>query len=127
MNSVLKEIADALDGTEYPLDRIPGDVLRKAKENNIQVVFGNSDDLIEFDGEFFDELGAWISDDGGSRDYISSEGRRISAVWASPEASWTYRTDIRHETFRIVEDDTVYCIGIVFETIPGETWQEANQ
>ena len=40
----------------------------------------------------------------------------ITAVWCDPEsgASWSYKTDIPHETFNIYEDGELFCIGIVF-------------
>lgn len=131
-DDVLDEIADELDGMTYP-PYISDDILKKAKENNIQIVYGCSDDLIEFDGAFFDELGAWIPNDGDSRRYVSSKGRVIDAVWCEDgKVSWTYRTDIRHRTFRIFEeedegDDTVYCIGIIFRAVSGETWSEEER
>lgn len=131
MSSVVRDIADALDGSEYPL-YVPASISKQAMECGVQIIYGESDDLIEFEGPFRDELGAWISEDGGTRDYVSSEGRRITAVWGETEkVSWTYRTDIPHETFRIIDedddDDETYCIGIVFEAMPGETWSEEER
>lgn len=131
MSPIVKNIADELDGIEYPV-HIPSGVRKTAKDCGFQVVFGESDDLIEFDGAFSDELGAWIGDRGGTREYVSSEGRRITAVWCeNKKVSWTYRTDIPHETFRVfdrdMEDDEIYCIGIVFEAMPGETWSEEER
>lgn len=131
MSPVVKTIADELDGIEYPV-HIPSSVRKLAKDCGIQIVYGESDDLIEFNGAFCDELGAWIGDRGGTREYISSEGRRITTVWCeNKKVSWTYRTDIPHETFRVfdkdMEDDETYCIGIVFEAMPGETWHEVDE
>lgn len=131
MNPVVRDIADALDGSEYPL-YIPASISKQARECGVQIVYGDSDDLIEFEGPFRDELGAWIPEDRGTRDYVSSEGRRITAVWGeTKKVSWTYRTDIPHETFRIIDedddDDETYCIGIVFEAMPGETWSEEER
>lgn len=104
MSSVVRDIADALDGSEYPL-HIPASISEQAMECGVQIVYGGSDDLIEFEGPFRDELGAWISKNGGTRDYVSSEGRRIAAVWCETEkVSWTYRTDIPHETFGLVDE-----------------------
>ena len=56
------------------------------------------------------------------------EGMKIGET---KKVSWTYRTDIPHETFRIIDedddDDETYCIGIVFEAMPGETWSEEER
>lgn len=132
VDDILDEIADELDGMTYP-PYISDDIRKKAKDNNIQIVYGCSDDLIEFEGAFFDELGAWIPKDGDSRRYVSSKGRVIDAVWCEDgKTSWTYRTDIRHRTFRIFDeededDDTPYCIGIIFRAVSGETWSEEER
>lgn len=93
-------------------------------------MFGASDDLIEFRGAIHDELGA------PTTAYLTSEGllqnecdssecphfekmkakaATIEALWCKEEGySFTYKTDIPHETFEIVEDGEPYCRGIVF-------------
>ena len=39
----------------------------------------------------------------------------IKALWCKEDdITWTYKTDIPHETFMIYEDDEAYCRGIVF-------------
>jgi hypothetical protein len=40
----------------------------------------------------------------------------IKAVWCAPgqDASWTFETEIPHATFRVMEDNELFCIGIVF-------------
>lgn len=130
------ELAQRLNGLQYPL-RIPKDLIAQAKESGLVIVFGASDDLMEFTGAFRDEFGCY---DGGTayvhatgllpsfedvdtgdkdalRDYFKQETSAVAihALWgAEPEYSWTYRTDIPHETFEVVDDGKPHCRGIVF-------------
>jgi len=130
-------IAAALHGLEYPLS-IPKELAAEAKAAGIVIVYGASDDLMEFDGAFRDEIGAydgtealidangvlpsWESaseDEEAARDYFERKPkvRTIEAVWSPDEpdgASWAYKTDIPHVTFDVMEDGEIYCRGIVF-------------
>jgi hypothetical protein len=127
-----KTLADVLDGREYR-DEITTDEKRTAKAAGLVVVFGASDDLMEFEGAICEEVDcydggtAWVDADGVlSRDDDDSDeqiadyvrrrkmARKIDAVWARDGFSWTYRTDIPHATFVIMEDGEPYCRGIVF-------------
>lgn len=112
-----------------------------AKADGVVVVFGASDDLMEFRGAIYDEFGcydggtarvgsavlvpSWDNVDHGDENacqaYFASKvgACEITAVWSEgatdPEAAaWTYKTDIPHSTFDIMEDGEVYCRGIVF-------------
>lgn len=131
-----KELAAALDGIEYPMT-ISADLRAAAKAVGLVIVYGHSDDLMEFDGAFEDELGCY---NGGAvqvdtiglirafeetaengkdvlREYFRREGSGvvIEALWgAEPRYSWTFKTAIPHETFEVVEDGAPYCRGIVF-------------
>ena len=49
-----EELAEKLNGMEYRTD-IPKELIEQAKENGLVVVYGYSDDLIEFEGAFYDE------------------------------------------------------------------------
>ncbi|HEX7906795.1 MAG TPA: hypothetical protein VF534_01700 [Paraburkholderia sp.] len=129
-----KELAGLLNNRTYPL-RIPKDITEAAKAFGLVIVYGASDDLMEFEGAIYDELGAndgttayvdskgllpsreSIDDDGVLKDYFAREphAKPIEALWASEgDYSWTFKTDIPHETFEIVEDGEPYCRGIVF-------------
>jgi len=134
-----KTLAAILTGWEHPL-RITNELREVAKCAGLVIVYGASDDLMEFDGAIYDEIGAyggtevWVDATGlvpdfdsidksardgkdRLRDYFKREGsgRKISAIWSDEGAySWTYRTDIPHETFEIFEDGEPYCRGIVF-------------
>lgn len=131
-------IAQKLHGLTYPL-RIPKDVQVEAKAAGMVIVYGASDDLMEFDGAISDEIGAWegttamvdangILSDWDSVKYGGEEAaaeymarkphaRMIEAIWCPkdmPDTSWRYETDIPHATFDIMEDGGIYCRGIVF-------------
>jgi hypothetical protein len=128
-----EELAALLNGCEYgkELGRFDG---REARTSGLVVVYGASDDLMEFEGaisaEFdcYDGGTAWVDANGVlDRDACETDeeiadhvrrkktARKIEALWAAEDGySWTYRTDIPHATFEIVEDGEPYCRGIVF-------------
>ena len=115
------ELCKMLDGVEYPV-RISSDIIDAIKGTDLVIVFGASDDLMEFSGAINDEVGCY---DGGTA-YLNSSGlidnecsaddcpyheqlkdraATIEALWAAgPEFDWTYKTDIPHSTFVVVED-----------------------
>jgi hypothetical protein len=129
-----KEMAERLDGREYGVAVTNADV---EVADGLVIVYGASDDLVEIDGEIFDEVAAYngtsfrIGPDGVVRNHCEAlEGcpyhesqpefttaRIIRAVWTDESQetpAWTYETDIPHETFDLFEDGDVYCRGIVF-------------
>ena len=112
-------------------DEVAPDEERAAKAAGLVVVFGASDDLVEFRGAMDDEAGA--CDD--STVYLTTTGiyrpcddrdcpheetagqrtKRIRARWCAPDSPcWSYETDIPHATFDVMEDGEVFCRGIVF-------------
>ena len=126
-----KELAELITGREYPF------WLRDAEKSEanlagLVVVYGHSDDLMEFAGAITDELSCWS----GGTAYLSNKGLLISececddcpyferlkekaskihGIWDSdPKYGWVYETEIPHETFDVMEDDEFYCKGIVF-------------
>lgn len=132
-----EELAARLDGIQYPAYRtITSDLIQAAKGAGLVIVYGASDDLMEFDGAIRDELGCYNGrvayvdkaglldrdqidddDDDAIASYVSRKetARTIEALWCEREdCSWTYRTDIPHATFKINEGDELYCIGLVF-------------
>lgn len=126
-----KELAALLNGREYGKE-ITKEEEAAAKESGLVVVFGASDDLMEFRGAIDDEVGCW----GGGTVYINENGMvseqldecsscklflrnrdtcpSITAIWHKKYYPWEYQTDIPHETFEIFEDGEKYCQGIVF-------------
>lgn len=137
-----KELAEQLNGETYPL-AIPKILAQQAKDSGLVIVFGASDDLMEFRGSIHDELGCYKggtarvdaagllpdfeSIDGHEKDILRDYFKRepnaveIEALWcAEPSYTWTYKTSIPHETFEVIKDGEPYCRGIVFsiDSIP---------
>lgn len=129
-----KELAGLLNNRTYPL-RIPKDIVEAAKAFGLVIVYGASDDLMEFEGAIYDELGAYdgttayvdakgllperdqIEEDDVLKDYFARQphAKPIHALWCPDSLySWTFKTDIPHETFEITDDCEPYCRGIVF-------------
>lgn len=131
----LKEFAEMLSGREYGMEITLGEA-RAAKEDGLVVVYGYSDDNVEFRGAIGDEVGAY----NGGTVYLTGNGilegpacscaedcecpyfdaarknaKTIKAVWHDEGGPcWTFETDIPHETFTIMEDGELFCVGIVF-------------
>lgn len=132
------ELCGLLNGRQYK-EEINAEIERKVREHNLHwtysqlvIVFGGSDDLMEFRGAIEDEVGCY---DGGKAyltingllenhcddeecPYFADKKKRamtIEALWcAEKDIPWTYKTDIPHSTFEIVDDGEIYCRGIVF-------------
>lgn len=126
-----KEWAARLNGREY-LKELTSAEEEQAKADGVVIVFGASDDLIEFRGVINYEDGAW---NGGSyRVNLVKEVLRLSkycddhlralpaitAVWSPKDAagktwtSWLISASIPAYSFDIMEDGKLYCRGIVF-------------
>ncbi len=129
----MTELADKLNG-EYPL-YISKELIEQAKAAGLVIVYGASDDLMEFRGAIHDEFGCWeggtvrvdakgvlpnrddIDDDEALKDFFAREPSavEIDALWCDEdEYSWTYRTDIPNATFIVTDHGAPYCRGIVF-------------
>jgi predicted nucleic acid-binding Zn ribbon protein len=139
MKYSISEVAAIMDGVEYrEEDSRLKNILPELKASGIVVVFGASDDLMEFRGAIYDELGAWngataylnglglvpnpscvlIGNDLDECTFYQSQKRcaaKIKALWRGEVwYSWTYKTDIPHATFEVLENNEPYCRGIVF-------------
>lgn len=127
-----KEFAKLLNGREI-MKEITRDEERQAAEAGLVVVFGYSDDNMEFRGAINDEVDCFdggtayltkagilheMDCDGENCPYFAaakSAAKAVKAVWHDDDGPcWTYETDIPHETFKIFEDGLVWCVGIVF-------------
>lgn len=127
-----EEAAAALNGNEYAREG-SDELFKMMRTDGLVAVFGASDDLMEFRGAILDEIGvysggtAFMTGRGlftpscDSEDCPHEKLRReasttIEALWDHPEANaaWSYKTEIPHVTFDIMEDGEVYCRGIVF-------------
>jgi hypothetical protein len=127
----IKEVAEKLNDNENT-NELNGVDVKELENNGIVVVFGASDDLMEFCGAIYDEIDAR----NGTTVYITKNGllvnqcdeencpyfqeilknckSKIIAIWGMDNISWQYITDIPHETLDIMEDGEIYCKGIVF-------------
>lgn len=126
-----EELAAKLNGREYR-EELSSTEESNAKSWGLVVVYGASDDLVELRGAISEEVGVY---DGGSVflnskgiltnecddedcPYFEKEKEKavvIEALWCKEgDYSWTYKTDIPHATFEIMEDKEHYCRGIVF-------------
>jgi hypothetical protein len=129
----IKEVAEMMNNREY-LDEMKGIDEEQIKEAEIVIVFGSSDDNVEFKGAIDEEIGAY----GGITLYITENGiidresemcgycnlfqnqlanaKKIEAVWCGDSGyDWAFETDIPHETFDILEEGRKFCRGIVFK------------
>ena len=104
----------------------------QAKESGLVVVFGASDDLMECRGAVDEEIGAcnggmayldkgYLLESQCEDDYcpyfeqLKKQAKTIEVLWCDePDICWTFKTEIPHETFNIMEDGEVFCRGIVF-------------
>jgi len=125
-----EELAAKLNGREY------GSILSHqegmdAERDGLVVVFGYSDDNVEFRGAIYDEVDAYdgttvkINRRGVVQrhtcdckycGYKGPGGEKIKAQWCEVEwYSWTFETEIPHATFDIMEDGETFCRGIVID------------
>lgn len=128
-----EEFARKITCRQYPFELL---VLEEniAKEHGLVIVYGASDDLMEFRGAIRDELDCYE----GGMAYLDTVKKallknicnddecpyfqmfkrnapQIEAIWNRDGFSWVYDTKIPHATFLIMEDDDNYCRGIVFD------------
>jgi len=127
-----EELAKQLNGREIG-EEITEDEEAAAKAAGLVVVFGYSDDNMEFRGALDNEVGCYggdtvrltpsglLSNECDEEDCpyferMSDGAASIEAVWAKGEdgPSWTFETKIPHSTFDVMEGGEVFCCGIVF-------------
>ena len=144
MENTKEKLAELLNGREYG-NEITKEEEQIAKESGLVVIFGASDDLVEFRGAIYDEISAY---DGGSALLVKKKGGKIDvmseddfkelqeimddkeldfelpkvevvAEWCPEdlECSWRIKSDVPHATFEIMEDGELYCIGIVVSIV----------
>lgn len=140
-----EDLAQLLNGRQYYLEMTPREE-KLAKDNNLLVCFGNSDDLLELRGIIYDEVDACK---GGTASIVLKKENKlglmngcdlesikdlfeendlafnlpiveIEAVWCPVElndlkASWLIKSKIPSASFDIMEDDILYCRGLVIE------------
>lgn len=123
----IKEFAKRLDGKKYGFNMFTSEEQQIAYENGFVIVTGASDDLMEFNGVIMDEGSCFD----GEKVYFNATGvdqegneraNCIEALWCDESIrdelggiiTWTYKTNIPHETFMVYEQGDSYCKGIVF-------------
>ena len=122
-----KELANLLDGREY-WHELTGINLKTVCNSGLVIVYGESDDLVEFRGAINDEFGAWngailhmsadgeVVDDDDIRSYPMKQFKRSVVVsWGKNNYSWFIDSDIPHETFTLYENEEPFCRGIIFD------------
>lgn len=136
-------LAEMINGRSYRNEMYKEEE-KIAKESGLVVIFGASDDLVEFRGAIDDEIDAYdgthfiiatpcaeIPVDEDEETYrkakelevvpieeeSTTKKNRFEAVWSpdEPECSWLIKTDLPHSTFDIMEDGELYCRGIIIE------------
>lgn len=114
-------LAKKLNGVEYR-NEVSEELRQKAKENRLVIVYGASDDLLEFDGAIYDEIGAWdgcecyVNEHGEISMNDGNGGQLIEAIWCPEylDTSWEIKTDIPSFAFDVMEDGKLYCRSLVF-------------
>lgn len=104
--------------------RTKEDIINFAKDNNLVIAFGYSDDNIEFEGAIYDEIGVWEEED----IYVTKDKELIkdneeteckdckykkyhfdnlskAKIHAVYNGLWELDIDIPHEKFTIADDD----------------------
>jgi len=125
-----EQLAQELNGREYG-NEITSDENNLAKEHDLVVVTGASDDIVLFRGAFYDE--AYVHEDldtiylnengllklkcdNEDCPYAELEQEKCKTIDVTFEdGDWVFKTEIPHTTFDIYEDGMLYCVGIVFE------------
>jgi hypothetical protein len=131
-----EEMAARLDGREYREEMTADDEVL-AHDSGLIVIFGASDDLVEFRGVVTDEIGMYGSgpvlideqgplpkerDDDWSddemADYFARKKRAVTlrAEWCErDDFSWSFQSPVPVAEFNIMEGTEHYCRGIVID------------
>lgn len=129
-------LAQVLNGRQIGHEMVKEEE-QQAAAAGLVVIFGASDDLMEFRGAIHDEFYCYdsgtalidakgllperdsIEDDGELKDFFAREplAKKVQAIFGeyAPEPTWTYSTDVPHATFEVMEGDDIYCRGIVID------------
>jgi hypothetical protein len=134
MNKI--QFAALINGREYREELTDAEEAQ-AKLLGLVVIFGASDDLIEFRGAISDEGDCYkggtfkidaegvlasyddIEDEDEMADYFKRKDSaiEIEALWSPAEqnCAWSYKATVPHATFNVMEGDDLYCIGMVID------------
>ncbi len=126
-----EELAGLLNGREYGRE-ITREEERLARENNLFVAFGASDDLLAFRGaiddavEAFDGGVAYVTPNGLVKNWCADDdcpyckkliatAKTVNTIWNKDGYSWWITTTLPYAPFDIMEGGEKYCRGIVVE------------
>jgi hypothetical protein len=134
MSMTKESLAAQLSGREYGKEITKAEAAQ-AKEAGLLVIFGASDDLLEFRGAFDDEIGAYdgttcqVSASGvvPDWDFLEKDDEAVVERWFSMKGktkavtadfdvdgyTWIVSSTVPHATFEISDDGETYCRGIV--------------
>lgn len=86
-------------------------LISDSTESKLSGAYGDGEIFFTKDGKFPDDEAIEIV-----REWVPDfKLNKIEYFWDLPnEPTWTYATNIPHSTFLIMEDETEYCRGIVF-------------
>jgi len=119
-----EELAQRLNGREYRNEVTPLDI-KQAKDSGLVIVYGASDDLMEFEGAISEEFGteAYFDKEGNLIESCDDEcihyrnarkmANKIDATYNN--GVWNYTTNIPHAKFQVFEEKKLCCNGIVFD------------
>ena len=137
-----EELAQKLEAAnlQYRQD-IPQELVTFAKENDLIIAYGLSDDILQFEGAVREDFGAWrgtlryllramngdvlfIPDPRGN-DYIDEHVAEqidcpyVELVWCPEDVdgnpSWLIKTKLPYTQFSIYEDGYLNCAGAVID------------
>lgn len=115
------ELASKLNGNNRR-EEISKQLEAIAKENSLLVLFGASDDCLEFRGAIYDETGAyngttvWLTKNGNIRRKAKKSRVKIKSIWCPDETySWHIVPECDYTPFEIFEDGEPYCRGAVVD------------
>lgn len=125
-------LAQKINGMEYG-NKLSADDLAMAKANGLVIVTGYSDDNLEFEGAFTEEIGAndgvvvmadekgiIMGDEEGCEHCTELQRGKdapyqIDAQWSKNDYSWYIETNIPNAAyFDVLEDKEKFCRGVVF-------------
>ena len=144
--NILEQIKSICDGIEYSRD-IPEEAKKLAKENNVVVIVGGSDDLMYCYGadsyltEYCEHSEGWDGCDLtkhasdkqllkeakqlGLKIFwcgtIEKTGEKIEGYNTDESGAFSYKVadNIEHLNFKVMEDEDVYCTGIIIKLPDG--------
>lgn len=101
---------------EHPL-------MKEAVLNNILILFGSSDDLMEMRGVFYDEISAYDGFDSNELDKDSEYYSILKSLglimnWCPDnQRTWAFsiRSDVDFSTFDIIENNEIFCTGLIVD------------